>query len=309
MTPNQDKLSGRLALGIDIGGTSIKSLVVQSPGTILAEWETSSDAKSGPEAVRLAVARTVNYFIHEGLKPEVVGIGCAGSVDHEAGMVRRSPNFSGWENVCLVDWLREDFGLTAVVENDANCAVVAEWKMGAGKGSKNIVLLTIGTGIGGGLVLNDQVYRGSTGTAGELGHFTIDSFGPPGAFGLPGTFELNCSATALLRETGMEAKATFAEVASNPGSNVAPAFTRFLHSLKVSLTSVANIFDPDVILLGGAVSRGLEGYLPELRTWICDHTFPTIASHLRLELAVHGNRSGSLGAALLALDGSVKPTK
>jgi glucokinase len=185
-----------------------------------------------------------------------------------------------------------------VVDNDANCAVIAEWKMGNGRNKQNVVLLTLGTGIGGGLILNGQLFRGSTGTAGELGHFSIHSDGKWCPCGNRGCFERYCSATALREAGEVSAREVFARGDEEFFKGI---IVHFLRDFQVALTSLANAFDPDCILLGGAVTQGLVPYLTTLDAWVKKHAFPSVAAHMELGLAKFGNLSGSLGAALLAL--------
>lgn len=291
----------KIALGLDIGGTKLKALALQSPDKILAETVIPSQASEGPNAVRKAIFSCVSYFKDKKIPFQSIGIGCAGSVDHRGGIVRNSPNFAHWKDIPLKDWVTQDTGVPVCIENDANCAVLSECKIGAGQGFENIVLLTLGTGIGGGLILNNQLFRGSTGTAGELGHFSIHADGIECPCGNRGCFERYCSATSVKKKAnGISPKEVFSKASENPfyGKIV----SEFLDDFQIGLVSIANMFDPDCILLGGAVTEGVGVYLPKLQAWVKNHAFPIVGQHIQIKMTKHGNLSGSLGAALLAIE-------
>ena len=195
-------------------------------------------------------------------------------------------------------WLLQDYKVPVAVDNDANCAVFAEWKMGNACEKNNVVLLTLGTGIGGGLILNNQLFRGATGTAGELGHFSIHADGKWCPCGNRGCFERYCSATALREAGGVSAREVFSRGSEEFFKGI---IVHFLRDFQVGLTSIANVFDPDAILLGGAVTQGLIPYLPSLEAWVKKHAFPAVSAKMQLGIAKFGNLSGSLGAALISL--------
>lgn len=297
-----DAVRGKqVTLGIDIGGTRIKAVALEIPDKVLEKYEGPSDAEDGPGAVRQALGLAVEYFQNKGLTPTRIGIGCAGSVEPVTGIVRNSPNFASWSNVPLKAWIEEDFGVPVSVDNDANCAVFAEWKVGNGRGCRNLVLLTLGTGIGGGLILNDRLYRGSTGTGGELGHFSIHADGKECPCGNRGCFERYCSASALRETVGGKFSAREIFMQANT-EYFAKIISRFMSDFQIGLTSLANIFDPDAILIGGGVAKGVAAHFDELEVWLRGHAFPAVAARVKLDVTKHGNLSGAMGAALLSLE-------
>lgn len=287
------------ALGLDIGGTNLKVAAVQKPNRIGFEFSVPSHAADGPEAVRTAVREAVLRARSQGGPFSAIGVGCAGSVDPKTGVVRQSPNFSHWRDVPLKEWLQKDHELPVTVENDANCAVVTEWKLGAARGCRNVLLLTLGTGIGGGLILEDRLFRGSTGTAGEAGHVTIRADGVPCPCGNIGCLERYCSASALERVApGVPPKIVFDPANRAKYQDVVETF---LQDLSLGLTSLANLLDPDVILLGGGIAPGVTPHLERMSSWMKARAFSAVAKHVRLLPAAHGHNSGAIGAALLAL--------
>jgi len=290
--------ANNLRCGLDVGGTQIKAVLVDSNDEIVSEFSSPSQAHLGPEKVRDSLLSLLETIYHSGYKFNAVGIGCAGSVDSEKGIVRNSPNFSNWKDINLRLWIEEATDKSVIVDNDANCAALAEWKLGKGRGFKNVVLLTLGTGIGGGLILNNGIYRGSTGTGGELGHFSIYSDGVPCPCGNIGCFERYCSASALkTRVPEFSAKDIFKNVTTHDKCQI--AVKEFIRNLQTGLVSLANIFDPDIILLGGAVSEGLVPYISEIREVVKGRCFPAIGAHLKVDFTHFSNNSGAVGAALL----------
>lgn len=297
MQDRNSKKTNQLRLGLDIGGTDIKAIVIDGNGSILLRFKTPSMASVSPRAVREAILKAyLEARIHFS-NIVAVGIGCAGSVDSNSGVVISSPNFNQWHEIPLSQWATTDCGIPSSVHNDANCAVVAEWYMGAGRGHSNIVLLTIGTGIGGGVIINNRIFTGTNGTAGELGHMSVDFRGERCTCGNIGCFELYCSATALTRKIPT---LTTEQIFSLAESDVKcmHAVEEALLSLKIGLVSLANIFDPQCMLLGGGVSKGFASRLPEVSKWVKSNCFSSIGKGLTVQLCHLENWSGAIGAAL-----------
>lgn len=285
-------------LGIDIGGTDLKGVLISADFKIIAEKICPSHVGLGIEQGLAKLVEFIDSFAKDHTI-ESIGIGCAGSIDSDAGIVRSAPNFKEWNQVLLTQRVESVFKIPTFLENDANCAAYTEWKLGKAKGCKNLVLLTFGTGIGGGLILNNALFHGSTGTAGELGHLSIVSDGIPCPCGHTGCFERYCAGAGLREKLG-------------PGVSVEQAFSNpekfshiilpFKQHLKIALTSIANIFDPDWILLGGGMSPGFKPFLEDLKTHLQLQAYTAIRSHVQLDIAQFGNWSGSLGAACIARD-------
>ncbi len=289
-----------VTIGIDIGGTNLKAVALEKPEKIIYELERPSGAQISPEKVKEAIVDTVNFFKNNYVQPKAIGIGCAGSVS-PYGTVRNSPNFKNWKDIPLKDWIEKEFPEYPVaVDNDANCAAYTEWKIGVGKGLSNVIVLTIGTGIGGGIIIENKLYKGSTGTAGEIGHLSIHSNGRKCACGNIGCFERYCSASALEKKIKPRTVKEFFEGKKN--SKDLALMDSFINDFKIALTSLANIFDPDMIILVGGVSLGLIGHIEEIRAWLRNHCFPAVAAHVRLDFGTHTTLSGALGAALIAMD-------
>jgi len=183
-----------LYVGLDIGGT--KCAVVLGDGSFSIKKKISFETRveRGYEAI-LAEFRQHMDTLMEGIPPgqiKRIGISCGGPLDSTKGIIYSPPNLPGWDRVPIVDFFREQYGIDTTVQNDANACALAEWMMGAGKGTRNMIFLTFGTGMGGGLILNGKLYSGTNDLGGEVGHIRLAPDGPVG-FGKAGSFEGFCS--------------------------------------------------------------------------------------------------------------------
>src|SRR4030042_526792 len=197
--------NGKSVVAVDIGGTTIMTAAFSADGHILARDVTPNLADEGVSRVtgRLfgAIEKLLDQNITEIDGLAGIGIACAGGIDSERGVVvTPSPNMPGWIDIPLADIVRERFNLNTFVVNDASAAALGESRFGAGKGKKNLILLTVGTGIGGGIIINGELYLGTSGGAGELGHVSIDVNGPECGCGNLGCLEMMASGKAITRE-------------------------------------------------------------------------------------------------------------
>jgi glucokinase len=311
-------LSPRETIGVDLGGTKMLVGVVDSDQRIRHESRESSIGLSEEKLVQdlgreLAEAR--------GACPGVVaaGLGIPATIDHERGVAIQAVNLD-ISDVPLRDLMHERLGLPVFIDNDANVAALAEFLYGAGRGARNVVMLTIGTGIGGGLILDGQVYRGSIGAGAELGHIVVDENGPPCQGNCPnhGCVETYASGTALAREGRAAAErepdsALGRALAEGPivGRTVTdlaiqgdPLATEVVaqagRHLGVALASLANIFDPDVIVIGGGVSAVGDLMLEPARDELRSRALPPM-NRTPVKLAQLGPDAGMIGAAAMAL--------
>ena len=271
-------MSRKYAIGVDLGGTKIATGIVDMDAKLLDQVVMDTAAQEGVEAVLGRMAESVRTLMdRQGVKAEdVLGIGvCSpGPLDRETGIVLAAPNL-GWTNVHLGPMLQELTGITTYVENDANAAALAEKWMGAGRGAKNMVYITVSTGVGSGIIINGSLYAGSHGTAGEVGHIVMEDGGPLCGCGQRGCLEAYASGTAIARmarealESGTQSKirdlvednleAVSAKVvgeAAAQGDEVANAILdKAFHYLGLGMISVINLFDPELIVIGGGVRQ------------------------------------------------------
>ena len=304
-----------LVVGVDIGGTNIKLGIVTEEGDIL----TSGIIATQPERGARSAAARVRQWLEEhpagGDRIVAAGIDCAGLIDGDRGLLHVSPNLSGWRDVPLKAIFEEELQYPVIVENDANAAAYGEWMRGAGRGMRQFVCLTLGTGVGGGIVINGALYRGSTGFAGEIGHAVILADGPRCACGNRGCLEAMVGAQAIvarardmLRSSGETRPAwesgltveQLSRAASSGDAIAARAFAETGRYLGIGLTNVVHVLAPEAIAIGGGVAAAgdliLEPARATLRACVMD---PAMAS-VRIVPAELGNNASFLGVALLA---------
>ena len=311
----------RQYIGIDLGGTNIKGALVSETGEILKQRSVPTRAEAGPEAVTKAIAAMICQLA-EGESVSGVGMGCPGTVDDREGTVVYACNL-GWVHYDVRTALRELTGYSVRLVNDANAAALAEAAAGAAKGAQSAVVVTLGTGVGGGVVLDGRLLTGFTGAASELGHMTIVSGGEPCACGQKGCFETYASATALIRMT-RQAMAQHPEsalhriAAENGGVDGRTAFLakqlgdaagsevvrQYIHYLAIGVGNIVNIFFPEVIALSGGIANQGENLLAPLRAEVAQREYGAAYSkkHPRLLCGTLGNDAGVIGAALFVKD-------
>ena len=312
-------------VGIDLGGTKIRSVVVRPDGTMLAEDVRPTDAEGGQavvvdrlvESARAAVAASrvdLDAIL-------AVGVTAPGTVDFDEGILHQPPNLPGWDRVPLGSLLTERLGRPVFLENDANAAAYGEWRYGAGVGLRHMIYLTVSTGIGAGLILNGQLYRGADGAAGELGHTAVDVNGPPHNCGQIGCVEVMASGTAIARmaheavaagrsaplarlaaETG-ELTAHEVDLAADGGDPAArEILARAASYLGIGLANYINIFNPEAIVIGGGVTRIGRQFLEPAYALAKARAFRLPAERVRFLPAALEGRSEVLGVSALARD-------
>lgn len=311
----------RCVVGVDLGGTKIYTALAGLEGNILAEARVPTRAREGPGAVLGRIADTVRQVCGEagGAAPLALGIGSPGPLDPETGVVYRSPNL-GWDGVLLKAGLEEMLGLPVLVDNDANLAAFGEYSFGAGRGSRQMAYVTVSTGIGGGLILDGRIYRGSGGGAGEVGHMVLDPDGPPCGCGRRGCLEALASGTAMaararelaaagrgeaiLKEAGggtggiTSAEVARAAAAGDPGA--LEIIIRAGEYLGMGLANLVNLFNPDRLVLGGGALKAGEAFWAAMERELAARALRPALDQVRVVRAGLGDRSGLMGALALA---------
>ncbi|MBA2537123.1 MAG: ROK family protein [Actinobacteria bacterium] len=306
-------------IAIDLGGTKLAAGVVDREGTVLRRTEHPTETSSQD-----ALLAQIDGAIEELMNGEVgaLGIGIPSLIDQRAGQAGSSVNVP-LTGVHLRDQLATRFGVPVALENDANAAALAEHRFGAGRGTAHMVLLTLGTGIGGGLILNGELYRGSLGTAGELGHITIDLNGSRCQGTCPGIGHLEALASGTaadrLAEDVARARPTSGlGRALAEGRDVDPRLTVELaksgdpdarevldtigYRLGVGIASYVNIFNPELVVVGGGFSRAGDLVLEPARKVVAERALPPARDAVRIELAVLGPEAGLIGAAVVGFE-------
>lgn len=312
-------MNRQLAIGLDLGGTNLKGILLDSDGKTYAKKESPTQAGDGPEAVARRMAGMISDLEKEGGKAggktSGVGIGIPGLPDKKTGVVVFAPNL-GWRNVPLLKFLSTSVKLPVSLENDANIAALGEQWLGAGRGSANMIMITIGTGIGGGLVLDGKLYTGANGSAGEIGHTVINPQGPPCSCGRRGCLETYTSATAMIRmarEAIEQGKKTSLAVkdkidaraivnAAIQGDEISAGIVGFAAQyLGFGIANMINLFNPDKVVIGGGVAGAGEILFKPLISSIRQWSLKTAVDAVEIVPAQLGNSAGCIGAAGLAL--------
>lgn len=305
--------------GIDLGGTNLRIGHVRA-GRVVATHR--ADVPGDRDAAHMVawLAAQVRQCMAEWGRPAAIGMGAPGIVDFAAGIVHRSPHFPAWHNFPLRDQLQAAVGCPVALDNDANAIAWGEAQYGAARRLAHCVMVTLGTGIGGGIVINRQLFRGNHGFAGEVGHQVVDANGPACACGGHGCWELYASASGLHRLIAAESSNAQQRLLQNLGAtdagSVTPAqlagaaaagdacaqhiWQRVGHYLGVGIASLANVLGIDDFVIGGGMAAAWDLFLPGLRAGLAHHTYPAIAAGVRVHRALLGDEAGLLGSAALA---------
>lgn len=309
-----------ISIGLDVGGTKVLGVAIdpRQPGSVLAEQRVVT-----PEGGTGLVETLLELAGSLGTPLVSLGVGVPGLVDR-TGTLRVGPHLRGIQDVALARLLNERAGVPAVVDNDANCHAVAEQAGGAAAGAAEALVITLGTGIGAGIITGGRLLRGTHGFAGEPGHMVVDPNGPPCPCGKRGCWELFASGTGLGRLARDAAHAGWLDDAmalaggdpeavrgehvtasARAGDAESQAVLGSLaHWIALGLANLANILDPAVIVIGGGLVEAADLLLPEVRTRFADLVMAgSLRPEVRIVPAELGERAGAIGAALLAAQG------
>ncbi len=314
-----------MILGIDIGGTKCAVILAEKNGENIK----LTDKRKIPTDLSVSPEKMIDTFINhadnmlKGTKPEKIGISCGGPLNSAAGIIEGPPNLQGWENVKIVEILENHYGVKAKLQNDANACAVAEWKFGAGKGTKNMIFLTFGTGLGAGLILDGKLYSGTNDNAGEAGHIRLDNFGPAG-FGKAGSFEGFCSGGGLAQlgyikaleraqtgvyplffKKGMTAADVTAKTiadAADKGDETAKEVYRICgEQLGKGLSVLIDILNPERIVIGSIFARSENLLRDGMERVINKEALPSAVKCCKILPAALGEQIGDYAAVATAL--------
>jgi len=320
MNPNSPD---NLVCAVDLGGTNLRAANIDREGGIheRARTETpeSDNANDIIDAIASAVRQCEAKAAGRNAITQSISVVVPGSVQAETGVVVNAPNVPAIVGFTLGKALTDELQRPVLIENDANAAALGEMWQGAGRGHQTMICLTLGTGVGGGLILNGKLWRGIDGTAGEIGHVSVEPFGDVRCkCGNTGCLEVYASATAVVRMTQEK-------LATNQGSSLhslprheltservfkaalagdelaREVFQRVGEYLGVAIADVVNIFNPEMIVVGGGVSGAFDLFAPSARDQILRRAFPVPAKRCRIARAECGDDAGLLGAAWLAM--------
>lgn len=309
--------AGALWVGLDLGGTNIKAVLADDAGRVLARETTGTRAEEGPGAVlgrMAALARSVADGADASGCVRGLGVGSPGPLDSTRGVVVHTPNLPGWRDVAVADSLSKATGWPTVLEGDANAAGLAEHRVGAGRGTRCMVLLTLGTGVGGAVILDGELVRGADDTGGHLGHICVDPEGPVCGCGSRGCIEAFASAPNTLRRF-REARArggasaladapdlTTADLARAAGEGDALAREVLAETgrlVGVVLGSLANAINPEVAVVGGGLANAGDLLFAPMREAMRAHSLSAPGKRMRIAPPAL-EEPGAIGAALAA---------
>ncbi len=301
-----------LFVGLDLGGTEIKVGLCDADGGIVWSNRRPSNAQHGQEAILTALGEVVDLALEEapGVGGEVaaIGLGTPGVVDPDTGVIRFPvANLGGWHGTDIVGFFRRRYQVPAVVENDANSAAWGEYVTGAGRGSNILLAVTVGTGIGGGAVIDGELLRGSSGGALEVGHIILERSGIPCNCGLVGCVEAYAGGWGMAAEWGRRRSLTespgVSELVSTglDGDELAnEVLDDGARALGEGLMSALHLLNPDVVVLGGGIIDARPRHLQLIEETLASRVLPKAIADLKIVRAQHGNRAGLIGAAMCA---------
>ena len=291
-----------VCIGVDLGGTNLRLALVTREGEVLCRVSEPTEAAAGyaPLLARLfgAVARLKGEAVARGRAAGAVGVGIPGLISGE-GVIRSSVNVAALQGVNLARELSVGIGLPVAALNDANACAIGEQRFGAGRGYRSWLMVTIGTGVGAGVILDGRLWTGSDGLAGEFGHVTVDPGGRPCGCGNRGCLEQYASATAIA--AGEEGSAVFARATRGDAASLA-RFELAGSSLGLAAAGVLNLLNLEAIVLGGGGAGSFELLAPAMRREMLARTLQLSGGRVRIEKGALGDDAGVLGAAATAFD-------
>jgi len=286
------------AAGIDVGGTKCLGVVLDADRDITSEHDILLQVRHAtPRADKLVDALEV--LVGELGDFDTIGVGVPGLITLD-GVMRASPNIPGSVDVAVGAELSRRLGRRVFIDNDGNLSALAEWRFGAGRGSKNMWMVTLGTGIGGGYVLNGAVQRGVNGFAGEVGHIVVNPDGPRCTCGRKGCWEVYASGRGLKMLAAGESGESLINRARAGEADALTVLEAWSRWVAIGLASLTNVSDPDVIVIGGGVSEAADIVMPIVRRWFVESLYsPEQRQHPDLRVAQLGEHAGAIGAALM----------
>ena len=312
-------MSSPRVIALDLGGTKLLSGVVDDQGVVEKRIVASTDVSS-EDAVLVQVEDAVLGLLEDDVG--AIGIGIPSTIDQRRGEAVDSVNIP-LSDIPLRERLHERFGMPVAIENDANAAALAEHRCGAGRGSRHLVMLTLGTGVGGGLILDGELYRGAIGAAAELGHITLDLHGPPCQGNCPGRGHLEAMASGTaadgyareaaernpdgdLGRAGAEGKTVDArlavELAAHGPGDARDVLDHVGFHLGVGIASFVNIFNPELVVIGGGFSRAGDLLFEPARRVVAERALSPARDEVKLVPALLGVEAGLIGAGLVGFE-------
>jgi glucokinase len=307
-----------IVLATDLGGTNLRMAAVDCRGKILRRDKIETPRSKSSDAIYSAISNSAKEFFK--VEDEIgtvkaIAVAVPGTVSAAKGVILNAPNLPELNGFRVSSAFESEFGFKCILENDANAAAIGEKWRGASKNFSDSICITLGTGVGGGVILDGKIIRGIDGTAGEIGHICVEPFGALCGCGCLGCLEQYSSATAIVRiaremsrnfpKSKLNCVSEFSseEVfqAGKQGDHLALAvFKKQGFYLGIALAGLINVLNPEAIVIGGGAAAGWDLFMPELERTIAAHTYPEPRERVKIVRAVMGDDAGLLGAAHLA---------
>jgi glucokinase len=300
----------RAVLAVDLGGTNLRMSAVSESGEILAHARSATPGKCDPQMLLTAMS-TLESECRSALAPDIeitgMGVGAPANIGPQHSVLRDLPNLRQLEGMDLKADLVDRFKIPVTLENDATAAAIGENWLGASRTVSDSIMITLGTGVGGGVILNDKPVRGIDGTAGKVGHMCVEPDGHPCKCGSHGCIEQYASATAIVRlavEAGMHvsSSAEVYDAAMSGDAKAQAVFERMGRLLGITLGSLANLLNPQMFVIGGGAAAGWDAFIEHVRSEMHARAFSEPANRAVIVRSELGGDAGILGAAKSALD-------
>jgi glucokinase len=310
-------------VGVDLGGTTIKIAFITMDGHIVEKWEIPTNLSEDGKNIVKDIGTSIQSKLEELSEPKekltAIGMGAPGFIDMKTGFIYHAVNI-GWRDYPLKEELEKETGLSVIIDNDANIAAIGEMWRGAGDGEGNLLMVTLGTGVGGGIIVNGHIIHGTNGMAGEIGHITsITEGGAPCNCGRTGCIETIASATGIARiakekatndpssilnqiltKDGEIKAKDVAEAAENGDQVAIETLEEVTFHLGLVIANISNSINPGKIVIGGGVSQAGETLIARLEKNFKRFALPRVAEGATLKVATLGNDAGVIGGAWLA---------
>jgi glucokinase len=317
-------MSEKCLIGVDIGGTTTKIAFIQNHGEMVGKWELPTDNENQGKYITKNISKSIKQkLVEHKMKIDQIkgiGVGAPGPANIETGIMKNTPNLAWHDHYPLREILEKETGLPVIISNDANCAALGEMWKGAGEGATDLVCVTLGTGVGGGVIVNGEIVQGVNGAAGEFGHITsIPEGGAPCNCGKSGCLETIASATGIVRlalgqvknpsnrcqngltrlyqENGRITAENVFDLARAGDKIASEILNEVSFHLGFALANIANTLNPHKLIIGGGVSKAGDILLKPLKEYVQKFSFPQVAASTELTLAKLGNSAGVIGAA------------
>jgi len=325
MKVDKKNLKNKFAIGVDLGGTNIVCAIINYTGEILSSIKVPTYAERGKEETIERIKSTIHKTISKSKieKNNIIGIGIGapGPLDIKRGIINFAPNLPGWRDVTLREILEDEFNREVILENDANAAAWGERCFGVGQGVDNLVCFTLGTGIGGGIIIDGKIYHGDTCGAGEIGHMTVNKDGPRCNCGNFGCLEAYFSATGIKNRIrsrikegiksqflnfddddelleSLRLKLIF-ETSRKGDRLTSDIVEEAISYLGIAIANIANILNPEMVVLVGGITNEGDKLLIPLKKEVVKRTFYSNYKSLKIVIGKLGGNAGILGAAAL----------